>query len=330
MKITYPIRNNFIRLLLILITGLAGSCLAQDYPTRPIKMVMPFAPGGAGDFIGRILSAKMSEVLGQQVFIENKPGLGGNVGLTLGAKSSPDGYTIVYANIGAVAINPALYTNLNINPLKDFTPITIIADVPSAFVGNADFPPKNVPELITYLRANPNKFNFASPGGGSANRLESEIFMQITGTKMVHVPYKGGGGQAAIGLIGGDAQVMFNTLPSVKQFILSGRVKGYAVTSATRQLDLPNVPTFLELGFPDLVTGSWQGILVPSNTPIPIVNKLFTTITQILEMPDIKERLAGGGVNVMVSKSPESARQFIQAEIQRWGKVVKDSGTTPD
>ena len=330
MKITYPIRNNFIRLLLILITGLAGSCLAQDYPTRPIKMVMPFAPGGAGDFIGRILSAKMSEVLGQQVFIENKPGLGGNVGLTLGAKSPPDGYTIVYANIGAVAINPALYTNLNINPLKDFTPITLIADVPSAFVGNADFPPKNVTELITYLRSNPNKFNFASPGGGSANRLESEIFMQITGTKMVHVPYKGGGGQAAIGLIGGDAQVMFNTLPSVKQFILSGKVKGYAVTSATRQLDLPNVPTFLELGFPDLVTGSWQGILVPSNTPIPIVNKLFTTITQILEMPDIKERLAGGGVNVMISKSPEAARQFIQAEIQRWGKVVKDSGTTPD
>lgn len=330
MKITYPIRNNFIRVLLILITGLAGSCLAQDYPSRPIKMIMPFAPGGAGDFIGRILSAKMSEVLGQQVFIENKPGLGGNVGLTLGAKSPPDGYTIVYANIGAVAINPALYTNLNINPLKDFTPITLIADVPSAFVGNADFPPKNVTELITYLRSNPNKFNFASPGGGSANRLESEIFMQITGTKMVHVPYKGGGGQAAIGLIGGDAQVMFNTLPSVKQFILSGRVKGYAVTSATRQLDLPNVPTFLELGFPDLVTGSWQGILVPSNTPIPIVNKLFTTITQILEMPDIKERLAGGGVNVMVSKSPEAARQFIQAEIQRWGKVVKDSGTTPD
>jgi len=330
MKITYPIRNNFIRLFFILITGLVGSCLAQDYPTRPIKMVMPFAPGGAGDFIGRILSAKMSEVLGQQVFIENKPGLGGNVGLTLGAKSPPDGYTIVYANIGAVAINPALYTNLNINPLKDFTPITIIADVPSAFVGNTDFPPKNVPELISYLRANPNKFNFASPGGGSANRLESEIFMQITGTKMVHVPYKGGGGQAAIGLIGGDAQVMFNTLPSVKQFILSGKVKGYAVTSATRQLDLPNVPTFLELGFSDLVTGSWQGILVPSNTPIPIVNKLFTTITQILEMPDIKERLAGGGVNVMVSKSPESARQFIQSEIQRWGKVVKDSGTTPD
>ena len=330
MKITYPIRNNFIRVLLILITGLAGSCLAQDYPSRPIKMIMPFAPGGAGDFIGRILSAKMSEVLGQQVFIENKPGLGGNVGLTLGAKSPPDGYTIVYANIGAVAINPALYTNLNINPLKDFTPITLIADVPSAFVGNADFPPKNVTELITYLRSNPNKFNFASPGGGSANRLESEIFMQITGTKMVHVPYKGGGGQAAIGLIGGDAQVMFNTLPSVKQFILSGKVKGYAVTSATRQLDLPNVPTFLELGFPDLVTGSWQGILVPSNTPIPIVNKLFTTFTQILEMPDIKERLAGGGVNVMISKSPEAARQFIQAEIQRWGKVVKDSGTTPD
>jgi tripartite-type tricarboxylate transporter receptor subunit TctC len=293
-------------------------------------MIMPFAPGGAGDFIGRILSVKMSEILGQQVYIENKPGLGGNVGLAMAAKSPPDGYTIVYANIGAVAINPALYPNLNINPLKDFIPITLIADVPSALVGNIDFPPKTVPELISLLKANPNKYNFASPGGGSANRLETEIFMQSTGTKMVHVPYKGGGGQAAIGLIGGDAQVMFNTLPSLKQFILSGKVKGYAVTSAARQPDLPGVPTMLELGFPELVTGSWQGILVPANTPKPIVNKLFATIIQALEMPDVKEKLGAGGANVMISKSPEAARQFMQLEIERWGKVVRDSGTSPD
>ena len=303
---------------------------AQEYPNRPIKMIMPFAPGGAGDFIGRILSVKMSEILGQQVYIENKPGLGGNVGLAMAAKSPPDGYTIVYANIGAVAINPALYPNLNINPLKDFIPITLIADVPSALVGNIDFPPKTVPELISLLKANPNKYNFASPGGGSANRLETEIFMQSTGTKMVHVPYKGGGGQAAIGLIGGDAQVMFNTLPSLKQFILSGKVKGYAVTSAARQPDLPGVPTMLELGFPELVTGSWQGILVPANTPKPIVNKLFATIIQALEMPDVKEKLGAGGANVMISKSPEAARQFMQLEIERWGKVVRDSGTSPD
>jgi tripartite-type tricarboxylate transporter receptor subunit TctC len=320
------------RLFLVLSMAMAFvmPSFAQEYPSRPIKMIMPFAPGGAGDFIGRILSVKMSEILGQQVFIDNKPGLGGNVGLAMAAKSQPDGYTIVYANIGAVAINPALYPNLNINPLKDFVPITLIADVPSALVGNIDFPPKNVPELIATLKANPNKFNFASPGGGSANRLETEVFMQSTGTKMVHIPYKGGGGQAAIGLISGDAQIMFNTLPSLKQFILSGKVKGYAVTSATRQSDLPGIPTMLELGYPELVTGSWQSFLVPANTPRAVVNKLYATIIQILEMPDVKEKLASGGVNVMTSKSPEAARQFMQAEIERWGKVVKDSGTSPD
>ena len=305
-------------------------CKAQEYPNRPIKMIMPFAPGGAGDFIGRILAIKISEILGQQVFIDNKPGLGGNVGLALAAKSAPDGYTIVYANIGAVAINPWLYPNLNINPLKDLYPVTIVADVPSAFVGNVDFPPKTVPEVIAFLKANPNKYNFASPGSGSANRLESEIFMQSTGTKLVHIPYKGGGGQAAIGLIGGDAQVMFNTLPSVKQFILGGRLKGFAVTSATRQPDLPEIPTMLELGFPELVSGSWQGILVPANTPKVIVNKLYATIIQVLEMPEIKEKLYAGGVNVMVSKSPENAKEFIQQEIDRWGKIVKNSGALPE
>jgi tripartite-type tricarboxylate transporter receptor subunit TctC len=315
---------------LVMSMALVRPSAAQEYPNRPIKMIMPFAPGGAGDFVGRILSVKMSEILGQQVYIENKPGLGGNVGLAMAAKAQPDGYTIVYANIGAVAINPALYPNLNINPLKDFIPITLIADVPSALVGNVDFPPKTVAELITLLKANPNKYNFASPGGGSANRLETEIFMQSTGTKMVHVPYKGGGGQAAIGLISGDAQVMFNTLPSLKQFILSGKVKGYAVTSATRQADLPGIPTMLELGYPELVTGSWQSILVPANTPKPIVNKLYAAIIQALEMPDVKEKLAAGGANVMISKSPEAARQFMQLEMERWGKVVRDSGTSPD
>jgi tripartite-type tricarboxylate transporter receptor subunit TctC len=317
-------------LVFILDLGLCRFSVAADYPTRQITMIMPFAPGGAGDFIGRILSIKMTELLGQQVLIENKPGLGGNVGLALAAKALSDGYTIVYANIGAVAINPSLYPNLNINPLRDFDPITMIADVPSALVGNINFTPNNVADLIAYLKSNPNKYNFASPGSGSANRLESEIFMQITGTKMVHVPYKGGGGQAAIGLIGGEAQVMFNTLPSVKQFMLSEKVKAYAVTSAKRQPDLPNVPTMLELGYPELVSGSWQSIFLPINTPIAVMNKLYQSIIKILEMQDVKEKFSLGGVNVIVSTSPNAAREFVKVEIQRWGKAVKDANVLSD
>ena len=170
-------------------------------------MIIPFAPGGASDFIGRIISVKMSEVLGQQVIVDNRSGAAGNIGVEAVAKSTPDGYTILLGNIGALAINPSLFPNLNINPLRDFIPVTLVADVPSALVGNNDFPPNNVPELVTYLKTNPDKFNFATPGGGSANRLEMEVFMKLIGAKMTHVPYKGGGGPATIGLIGGETQV---------------------------------------------------------------------------------------------------------------------------
>ena len=304
---------------------------AQAYPSKTITLVVPFAPGGSSEIVARALAGEMGKTIGQSVFVDNKPGGAGNIAMEEVKRANPDGYTLILGHVGTLAVNPALFgKKLPYDPDKDFIPITLIADVPSALVGNVDFPPKTVAELITLLKANPNKYNFASPGGGSANRLETEIFMQSTGTKMVHVPYKGGGGQAAIGLISGDAQVMFNTLPSLKQFILSGKVKGYAVTSATRQADLPGIPTMLELGYPELVTGSWQSILVPANTPKPIVNKLYAAIIQALEMSDVKEKLAAGGANVMISKSPEAARQFMQLEMERWGKVVRDSGTSPD
>ena len=240
------------------------------------------------------------------------------------------GHTIFLGNIGTVAINPALFPTLNINPLRDFEVVTEVADVPSALIGNLDFPPSNVQELVAYLKENPGKFNFATPGGGSANRLEMEIFMKTVGAKMVHVPYKGGGGPAAIGVIGGETQLMFNTLPSVKQFMIANKVKSYAVTSASRQPGLPNVPTMLELGYPDLVTGSWQCILVPTGTPSAVVKTLFAAITKALDTPEMKERISNGGANIVLSKSPEAAKVFVSTEIQRWGKVIKESGTTPD
>jgi tripartite-type tricarboxylate transporter receptor subunit TctC len=303
---------------------------SASYPNKPIKMIIPFAPGGASDFIGRILSVRLSEVLGQQVIVDNRSGAAGNIGMEAAAKSAPDGYTIYLGNIGTVAINPALFPNLNINPLRDFVPVTQVADVPSALVGNNDFPPNNVSQLIVYLRANPDKFNFATPGGGSANRLEMEVLMKLTGTKMTHVPYKGGGGPAAVGLVGGETQVMFNTLPSVKQFMIANKMKSYAVTGLTRQPGLPNVPTLIELGYPEFKTGSWQMIMVPIGTPPEITNKLFAAITKVLAMPDVVERVVNGGANITTSKSPADAKAFVASELKKWAVVVKDSGASPD
>ena len=312
--------------------GLSFSVFAQAtlYPNRPIKMIIPFAPGGASDFIGRIISVKMSEILGQQVIIDNRSGAAGNIGMEAAAKSTPDGYTIFLGNIGTLAINPTLFPGLNINPLRDFIPITQVADVPSALVGNNEFPPNNVTQLITYLRSNPDKFNFATPGGGSANRLEMEVFMKLTGTKMTHVPYKGGGGPAAVGLVGGETQVMFNTLPSVKQFMIANKIKSYAVTGIARQSGLPNVPTMLELGYPDYKTGSWQMMMAPVGTPPEIVNKLFDALTKSLTMPDIAERILNGGANITLSKSPADAKNFLSSELKKWNVVVKESGAAPD
>ncbi len=311
---------------------LSASVKAQSasYPNKPIKMIIPFAPGGASDFIGRILSVKLSEVLGQQVIVDNRSGAAGNIGMEAAAKSAPDGYTIYLGNIGTVAINPALFPNLNINPLRDFVPVTQVADVPSALVGNNDFPPNNVSQLIVYLRANPDKFNFATPGGGSANRLEMEVLMKLTGTKMTHVPYKGGGGPAAVGLVGGETQVMFNTLPSVKQFMIANKMKSYAVTGLTRQPGLPNVPTLIELGYPEFKTGSWQMIMVPIGTPSEVTNKLFDAITKVLAMPDVVERVVNGGASITTSKSPAEAKAFVASELKKWAVVVKDSGASPD
>ena len=312
------------------LSGLSENSQAQEYPNRPIKMIIPFSPGGASDLVGRILQTKLGDVLGQPIIIENKPGASGNIGMEFAAKSAPDGYTLFLGNIGTMAINPALYPNIKVNPLKDFIPITEVVDVPSALVTNTSFPVNTVAELITYLKANPGKFNYASPGSGSANRLQTERFMGLTGTKLAHIPYKGGAGPATVGMIGGETQMMFVTLSSAQEFIKSGRLKGLAVTSPSRMPELPNVPTISEAGFKDLTGGSWQILAVPAGTPRDIVNKLYTATVATMMMPEIRDKLDRQGAIVLTSKSPEAAREFLNNETQRWGKVVKDTGATPD
>lgn len=303
---------------------------SQDYPNRPIKMIIPFSPGGASDLVGRILQTKLGEVLGQPIIIENRPGASGNIGMELAAKSAPDGYTIFLGNIGTMAINPALYPNIRVNPLRDFIPITEVVDVPSALVTNAGLPPNSMTELIAYLKASPGKYNFASPGSGSANRLQTERFMGLTGTKLVHIPYKGGAGPATVGLVGGETQMMFVTLSSAQEFIKSGRIKGIAVTSPNRMPELPNVPTIAEVGLKELTGGSWQILAVPTGTPRDIVNKLYAATVNTLMLPEIREKLEKQGAIIVTSKSTDAAREFLANETLRWGKVVKETGATPD
>ena len=300
------------------------------YPNRPIKMIIPFAPGGASDFVGRIISNRLGENLGQQIVIENRAGAAGNIGMETAAKSPADGYTLYLGNIGTLAINPALYANLAVNPLKDFAPVTLVSDMPSALVANNDLPVGSVKELITLLKSQPGKFNFASPGSGSLNRLEMELFRKTNGIEMVHVPYKGGAGPATVGLIGGETQVMFNTMASVISFIKAGRIKGLAVTTAQRLPQLPDVPTMVELGYPDMVSSSWQGILVPTGTPKEIVAKLHAALVQTMESPDIRQRLGNGGAVASTSKSPEEFGEFLATETKRWGAVSREVGAKAD
>ncbi len=301
-----------------------------SYPNRPVKMIVPFAPGGASDFVARIISPRLSEALGQSIVIENKPGASGNIGMEAAAKAPADGYTIYLGNIGTIAINPAVFQNLAINPQKDFTAITLVAGVPSILIANATVPANTVPELVALAKSKPGELNFASPGSSTLNRLEMERFMKLANLNMVHIPYKGGAGPAVTGMLGGETQVMFVTLSSAISFIQAGRLKGLGISTTKRIEALPQVPTMTEAGYPDMVSSSWQGVFVPAGTPRPIVEKIHAALLATMDSPEIKQRFAGGGVDVMTSKTPEDFASFVNAETARWGKVAKESGATID
>ena len=318
----------WLMLVLALLPALAFG--QASYPNRPIRMIVPFAPGGASDFVARILSPKLSELLGQQIVVDNRPGASGNIGMELAAKAPADGYTIYLGNIGTIAINPAIFPNLTLNPTKDFIPISLVADVPSILVANPSVPANSVAEFVALAKSKPGELNFGSPGSSTLNRLEMEHFMKLANLKIVHIPYKGGAGPAVIGLLGGETQVMFVTLSSAISFIQAGKLKALGISTAKRIDALPQVPTMAEAGYPEMVSSSWQGVFVPAGTPRPIVEKLHAALLATLDTPEIKQRFAGGGVNVVTSKTPEDFISFVGAETTRWGKVAKESGATID
>lgn len=302
----------------------------QPYPNHPIRMIVPFAPGGASDFVARIISPRLGELLGQSIVVDNRPGASGNIGMETAAKAPADGYTIYLGNIGTIAINPAVFHNLPVNPQKDFTPITLVADVPSILIAAANVPANNAAEFVALARAKPGELNFASPGSASMNRLEMEQFVRVANLKMVHIPYKGGAGPAVQGMLGGETQVMFVTLSSAIAFVQAGKLKALGLSTAKRVDALPEVPTLAEQGYPDMVSSSWQGVFVPAGTPRPIVEKLHAVLLATMDSPEIKQRFAAGGVNVVTSKTPEEFAAFVGAETARWGRVAKEAGATVD
>ena len=300
------------------------------YPNKPIKMIVPFAPGGASDFVARIIAPKMSELLGQQIVIENKAGASGNIGMEAAAKSPPDGYTVYLGNIGTIAINPAVFSSLTVHPLKDFAPVTLVAETPSILVAHPTLNAMNAAELVKLAKLKPGELNYASPGSSTLNRLEMERFMRANGIKIVHVPYKGGAGPAVTGLLGGDTQVMFVTLSSALKFVEAGRLKALGISTEKRIDALPQVPTMIEQGFTDMVSSSWQGVFLPAGTPRPIVDKLHAALLSVLGQPDVQQKFMAGGAYVVTSRTPEEFAAYVAAEGQRWGKVAKDIGATVD
>jgi tripartite-type tricarboxylate transporter receptor subunit TctC len=294
-------------------------------------MIVPFAPGGASDFVARTIQHGVGQILGQQIVVDNRPGAAGMIGTEAAARAAPDGYTTFLGNIGTLSINPGVYaSNMRIKPDQDLAPVSICADTPSILITRLDFPASTVSELIDYVKANQGKVAFATPGSSTLNRLEMEVFKKDAELDMVHVPYKGGAGPAVTDVLGGHVDLMFTTISSAMEYVKGKKVKALAVTTRERMADLPDIPTMYELGWKNLVTSSWQGVLVPTGTPRPIVDKLHAAILKVLAEPEIQARMRNAGVIAVVSKSPEDFKTYMDAETAKWTKVIQESGLRPD
>jgi tripartite-type tricarboxylate transporter receptor subunit TctC len=301
---------------------------AQDaYPNKPIKFIVPWTPGGATDNISRIVTAKMSELLGQQVMIDNKPGGGGTIGTDGIAKAAPDGYTIGLVTVSMFTMAPALYAKLPYDSVKDFSPMAGMSMWPNMLVVHPSLPVKTVPELIALLKANPGKYNMASSGSGTTIHLAGEMFKQMTGTDMVHVPYKGSAG-AMQDLIAGQVHIMFDNMPSCWPHVQAGKLKALGVTSRERSKAAPNIPAIIEF-VPNYVVEVWMGFGGPAGVPQPIIDKLAATGTKALEAPEVKEKLAALGSDPW-PMSPKGLHDRIVSEIAVWAPIVKASGAKVD
>lgn len=316
--------NRFLGVLTTFIAMLVPSIGNAEWPDRPIKLVVPFPPGGATDVIGRVLAKELTESLGQQVVVDNRPGATGNIGADLVAKSPPDGYTLLMGALTSHSINATLQKNLPYDIEKDFTPISIAGVVPLVFVVHPSVPAQSLSDLIKLAKAKPGYLTFASSGNGGPQHLAGEMFKRMAGVEMLHVPYKGSG-PAMTDLVGGQVLTMIETAPAALPFIKSNRLRALAAASRQRIPMLPDLPSAAEAGLPDFEVNSMFGVLAPAGTPRSIVVRLNAEITRILARPEVKEKMLEQGA-VASPTSPEEARKRIQDEIAKWAKVVKEAG----
>ena len=301
----------------------AGSALAQTYPTKPIKIIVPFGPGGFTDVVARILGVKLGESLGQSVVIENKPGAGSMIGTDQVAKSAPDGHTLLIVSSTHV-ISPWIYKSVPYDPLKSFAPVTKLVDSPYVLLTNPKVPAKNVEEFIALAKANPDKIHYASSGNGSAQHLIGGMFASMTKTQLKHVPYRSSN-LATTDVVAGVVESSFAGVPNALSQVPNGRLNALAVTSAKRIPQLPNVPTMQEAGVPGYDATIWLALLAPAGTPAPIVNKLNAEVAKIMNTAETNKAMFEAGVEVSLS-TPEALTQLMTSEMSKWGKVVKEAG----
>ena len=307
----------------------SSTCSAADtYPNKPVRWVVPFPPGGGTDLISRTIATKLNEVWGVQVIADNRPGGGGTLGLGIAAKMPADGYTIVLGQASNVAVAPGLYAKLAYDPVKDLQPITNVIAAPLVIVSHPSFPAKNAKELIAYARAKPGAVTFGSPGNGTIGHLSMELLKTSAKINMLHIPYKGAT-LAITELIGGQIVLYASSMPPALPLINAGKLKALGVTTAKRLAPLPNVPTIAESGVPGYEAVNWYGVFVPAGTPKDIVAKLHDDIVRVLRQPDVKERFAGEGGDI-IADTPEQFGVFIRKEIPKWTKVIKDAAVKVD
>ncbi len=328
--LTHSTRRTLLAALAIAAVGTipAGAFAQAAYPSKPVTIVVPFAAGGTTDILARIIGQALTTELGQPVVVDNRAGAGGNIGGALAAKAPADGYTLFMGTVGTHAINASLYKKMPFDPVKDFAPLTRVANVPNLLVANPAQPYKSVKELIAYAKANPGKLNFGSSGNGSSIHLSGELFKSLAKVDMVHVPYKGSA-PAVTDLLGNQIGIMFDNMPSAIQHVRSGKLVPIAVTTAKRSPELPNVPTIAEAGVPGYEATSWFGMFAPAGTPAPVLAKLNTALVKVLNQAEVKKKINDQGAET-VSETPEQFAAFIKAESVKWGKVVQESGASLD
>jgi tripartite-type tricarboxylate transporter receptor subunit TctC len=312
----------------LVLVFLAAAAAAQQYPSRPIRMLIPFTAGSAADIIARAMEPQLRERLGQPVVIDNRGGAGGNIAAELTAKATPDGYTVMMGTIGTHAINHSLYSKLSFHPVRDFTPIARVGESPNVLVTTPRVPVNTVKEFIAYAKANPGKLNYSSSGAGTSVHLSGELFNSMAGVKTIHVPFKGAA-ESLTALLGGQVDFSFASLSSAIPFIKAGKLKGFAVTGAERSPSMPELPSMSEAGLPGFAAVAWYGIVGPAGIPPAVAATLTKASLQALETKEVRDRLFASGVEVRPG-TPQEFAKLIKTEMEKWARVVKESGARAD